>query len=110
MFGYISVNKPELKVRDFDVYHAYYCGVCRDLRADFGVTGQMTLSYDLTFLGILLTALYEPDETQETTRCLIHPLTKHPMMQPVKQRSTVTILSIVSVFSALPILPAFASG
>ena len=81
MFGYITVNKPELKIREFERYHAYYCGVCRDLRADFGVTGQMTLSYDLTFLGILLTALYEPDETQETTRCLIHPLTKHPMIR-----------------------------
>ncbi|MBR0172456.1 MAG: hypothetical protein IJQ21_06660 [Lachnospiraceae bacterium] len=81
MFGYITVNRPELKIREFERYHAYYCGVCRDLRAGYGLSGQMTLSYDLTFLGILLTSLYEPREKQRATRCLIHPLTKHPMMR-----------------------------
>ena len=28
MFGYITINKPELKIKDFDIYHAYYCGLC----------------------------------------------------------------------------------
>lgn len=81
MFGYITVNRPELKIREFERYHAYYCGVCRDLRDAFGPPGQATLSYDLTFLAILLTSLYEPEEALTHTRCLIHPLSKHEMLR-----------------------------
>ena len=81
MFGYIGINKPELKIKEFGRYHAYYCGVCRDLKNIYGVTGQMTLSYDLTFLAVLLSALYEPEETITQTRCAFHPVTKHDMIR-----------------------------
>ena len=27
MFGYIAINKAEMKFKDFDVYHSYYCGL-----------------------------------------------------------------------------------
>ena len=60
MFGYIAINKAEMKFRDFDIYHAYYCGLCKDLKERYGRSGQITLSYDMTFLIILLSGLYEP--------------------------------------------------
>ncbi len=58
MFGYIVVNKAEMKFKEFDKYHAYYCGLCRKLREKYGVAGQFSLSYDMTFLLMLLTGLY----------------------------------------------------
>lgn len=78
MFGYIIINKAELKFKEFDVYHAYYCGICRDLKKRFGLVGQMSLSYDMTFLAILLTGLYEPETVQSTCKCAIHPFERHP--------------------------------
>ena len=36
MFGYIVVNKPEMKFREFDVYQSYYCGLCRSLKDRYG--------------------------------------------------------------------------
>jgi len=27
MFGYVLVDKPELKIREFDVYQSWYCGL-----------------------------------------------------------------------------------
>ena len=33
MFGYIAINKAEMKFKDYDVYQAYYCGLCRRLKA-----------------------------------------------------------------------------
>lgn len=78
MFGYIAINKAEMKFKDFDVYHAYYCGLCHCLKENFGRRGQMTLSYDMTFLVILLTGLYEPEETTDISRCVAHPFEKHP--------------------------------
>ena len=77
MFGYIAINKAEMKFKDFDVYHAYYCGLCHCLKEKFGRRGQMTLSYDMTFLVILLTGLYEPEETTDISRCVAHPFEKH---------------------------------
>ncbi len=74
MFGYIMVNKPELKIREFDMYHEYYCGLCRRLKACHGTASQFSLSFDHVFLIMLLTGLYEPQETRGKTRCVIHPL------------------------------------
>lgn len=74
MFGYVNINKPELKVKDFYKYKAYYCGLCRTLRKKYGQFGQMTLSYDMTFLVLLLTSLYESDTTVAHSRCIVHPV------------------------------------
>ena len=49
MFGYVTVCEPELKVKDLKKYRAYYCGLCRTLKEDYGFMGQMTLTYDMTF-------------------------------------------------------------
>ena len=78
MFGYITINKPELKIKEFELYHSYYCGVCHSLQQEFGPTGQMTLTYDMTFLAVLLSGLYEPDEEFGEHRCIVHPLQRHP--------------------------------
>lgn len=77
MFGYIIVNKAEMKFKEFDIYHAYYCGLCQKLREKYGVTGQLSLSYDMTFLLMLLTGLYEPETTVGSCRCVAHPFEKH---------------------------------
>lgn len=80
MFGYVTANKPEMKVREFAVYKGYYCGLCRRLRKRHGRLGQMTLTYDMTFLIILLSSLYEPKNEEVRKRCLIHPGKKQYML------------------------------
>lgn len=52
MFGYVVINKPELKFKEFDVYKGYYCGLCHCLKERYGITGQVTLTYDMTFLSL----------------------------------------------------------
>lgn len=80
MFGYVNIHKPELKMKDFYKYKAYYCGLCRTLNKRYGKLGQMTLSYDMTFLVILLTSLYESETKHERKRCIIHPVKKHNIL------------------------------
>ena len=77
MFGYIAINKAEMKFKDYDMYHSYYCGLCKRLKECYGIRGQMTLSYDMTFLVVLLTGLYEPETKTEIVNCIAHPLEKH---------------------------------
>ena len=77
MFGYIVVHKPELKVREYESYRASYCGLCHSLKKRYGRIGQLTLSFDMTFLALLLTGLYEPETISGQGRCLAHPMQKH---------------------------------
>ncbi len=74
MFGYVIVNKDELKIREFREYRSYYCGLCHALGKHYGVAGRFSVSYDVTFLAILLTGLYEPEEERRNSRCIAHPL------------------------------------
>lgn len=77
MFGYIAINKAEMKFKDFDIYHAYYCGLCKVLKEQYGKAGQLTLSYDMTFLILLLSGLYEPEAEDMHVNCIAHPFQKH---------------------------------
>lgn len=81
MFGYVVVNKPELKIKDFDRYQEYYCGLCHALKERHGVAAQMSLSYDATFATVLLTSLYEPITLVQKKRCLRHPTEKRTYLQ-----------------------------
>ena len=36
MFGYVTANEPELKVKDYHKYKAYYCGLCQSLKRQYG--------------------------------------------------------------------------
>ena len=74
MYGYVVMNKPELKIREYDEYRAYYCGLCKALKHAAGKRGQIALSYDMTFLALLLSALYEPETEKIQERCMIHPV------------------------------------
>jgi hypothetical protein len=76
VFGYIIANKPELKMREYARYKGFYCGLCRSLKNNHGRRGQITLTYDMTFLVILLSSLYEPQTTESKKRCPVHPAKK----------------------------------
>ena len=81
MFGYVTICEPELKVKDLRKYKAYYCGLCHILKEKYGISGQMTLTYDMTFAIILLTSLYESQTCTEVHRCKVHPIKKQQMLQ-----------------------------
>lgn len=83
MFGYVVMNKPEIRFKDFDLYRSFYCGLCRELREKYGISGQITLTYDMTFVVVLLSALYEPPTQKGTTRCVIHPVCRQPVRKNV---------------------------
>ena len=76
MFGYVVINKQELKFKEYDEYRGFYCGLCQSLKDHYGYSGQVTLNYDMTFLAILLTALYEGKVKENKSTCIIHPLKK----------------------------------
>lgn len=73
MFGYINTNGSVLSEENKKKYQSFYCGLCRQLKEDCGTKGQMMLSYDLTFLIVLLSGLYELENRESEFTCPLHP-------------------------------------
>ncbi|MBR7070732.1 MAG: hypothetical protein IKI29_00980 [Clostridia bacterium] len=76
MFGYIKTAKPELKIKEYEVYKAVYCSLCRRLGKNYGIFSRLTLSYDFTFLALLQLSLQEGCDSFEQKRCAFQPLKK----------------------------------
>lgn len=81
MFGYVKVNSPELKVREYEFYRGTYCGLCCAMGKCTGQCSRMALSYDFAFLALLRIALEQTPVCFEQKRCLAHPLKKRNSMK-----------------------------
>lgn len=68
MFGYIRADEGELKVKELQAYRGYYCGLCRKL-GSYSQMAKNMLTYDCTFLYILLGALKEEKPQVQYRRC-----------------------------------------
>ena len=77
MFGYVVPSLEGLDEAERERYHEAYCGLCRALGARCGQRCRLALTYDLAFLTLLLSSLYEPEEQQSSGRCLLHPSKTH---------------------------------
>lgn len=76
MFGYIRIDKPELRVKEYETYKAVYCSLCRALGKHYGFISRLTLSYDFTFLALLDMSLKDGCDGFERKRCAFNPLKK----------------------------------
>ena len=80
MLGVMMVRKDELKFREYDRYRGYYCGLCRAIGKRCSSVCRMALSFEMTFLAMLHTSLYEPETDCGKHRCLFHPVSKRLML------------------------------
>ncbi|MDR0817260.1 MAG: DUF5685 family protein [Clostridiales Family XIII bacterium] len=81
MFGYIIPAKSELKVREFEIYNAYYCGVCRSIAARYGQLPRFMLTYDAAFIAMMLAASDERPEDIRAFHCMTHPSRKRNLAE-----------------------------
>lgn len=76
MFGYVTPDKPDLKIWEFEVFRGYYCGVCKAIAKHAGHRGRIALTYDCAFLALLIDSLNEAPLSGRKRRCLVHPAKK----------------------------------
>lgn len=79
MFGYVNVYKEELKIKEYDVYRSFYCGLCKQLKTEYGFSSRLILNYDSVFLALLLSSVLEEDAECVSERCMMHPINKRPV-------------------------------
>ncbi len=78
MFGYVLADGARLDEAQRLRYQCCYCGLCHTLRMECSSLSRLALNYDMVFLVLLLTSLYEPEEEVEYCRCIVHPFKKQP--------------------------------
>ena len=76
MFGYVKINKMDLTFREYEHYRGYYCGLCKCLKDNHGEISRLSLNYDITFLVLILTAVYRPKSTVIEEGCITNPFRK----------------------------------
>jgi len=81
MFGYVRAYVEALSEAEKARYRAVYCGLCHALGERHGWRGRFTLTYDMTFLCLFLSSLYEPEEKQGNARCTPHPVKPHAFVR-----------------------------
>ena len=79
MFGYIRPRREELRVREDQYYRAAYCGLCRCLGRRCGPLARFLVSYDVTFLYLLL-ARQEAEE--KPCFCPANPFRRRGCLMP----------------------------
>lgn len=81
MLGYVRINKPELKVREYEVYTGYYCGVCKYIGKTYGQLPRMALSYDAAFLALVLASLDDEQDKPVQEHCIAHHIQKKTIIR-----------------------------
>ena len=77
MFGCMIANQALLSDAQKARYKGCYCGLCRVLKERHSLFGRVALTYDMTFLVLVLTSMLEPEEQRGMERCMAHPVRKH---------------------------------
>lgn len=79
MFGYIRVLEDELKIRDFGIYRGIYCGLCKSMNKNTGITSPLTLTYDFVLLALIRSGINGEGFTVRPGKCIAHPIIKRPV-------------------------------
>ena len=98
MFGYVTVDSPNLYIKDLGLYRALYCGLCKSIGATCGQLARFTLTYDLTFLSALLHNMLGIDIVIEKEHCIIHPIKKNGVQQSDQLTKKIAKLNVILAY------------
>ena len=98
MFGYVTPLKAEMKVKDYERFKCYYCGLCCHIKNIFGNVPRTFLNYDMTFLGLLLDGLSDDEIKVKKHLCVLHPSAKKIIIDDNKALSYAAAINISLVY------------
>ena len=98
MFGYVRTDTPYLYIKDDMLYKAMYCGVCKGIAETSGHSARMGLSYDVTFLSVLLHNVAGIDVKIEKSHCLTHCIRAREMAEVDEMTRQIGALNTILVY------------
>jgi len=101
VFGYVNIYKDELKVKDYNKYRSFYCGLCKTLGREFSLKTRLTLNYDFAFLALILSSLKDGKMEVQRERCIIHPFNKTFVLKHDKYLLYSAYMSVITTYFKL---------
>ena len=98
MFGYVRTDVPYLYIKDDELYRAMYCGVCKGIAETSGHAARMGLSYDVTFLSVIMHNILGVDVKIEKQHCLTHCIRTRKMAEVDELTRQLGALNTVLVY------------
>ena len=95
MFGYVIPDKPNMLMKDFTEFRAYYCGLCKAIGRDNPAFLRLLTNYDCTFLAVLLHNLAGSSPEIRMQGCVLNPVKKKPVAAKsdlMKKAAALTVL------------------
>lgn len=96
MFGYVTVFKPELKIKEYEVYKGVYCTLCKEMGKEYGLLSRFLLSYDGAFYVMYKLGLSGDNISVKNSRCTFNPTKKCMKItaesDAYKLASTITVI------------------
>lgn len=88
MYGYVVPDKPNLLLKEYGLYRAHYCGVCRAIRKAYGQLPRITVNYDITFFSLFVHDIAGFEAEFERRRCAMRAFGKtgNVKFNPVLER------------------------
>ncbi len=101
LFGYVKPVSAELKVKEYELYRAVYCGLCEALGKNVTCTSRLSLSYDFVFLALVRMSLQKEVGAVERHQCLAHPTKKRAVITKSSQLDYCAKISAVLTYHKL---------
>lgn len=76
LLGYVRAYKPDMKMRDYELYRGIYCSLCRALGRNYSPLAQLFLSYDFALACVIRLARAESGCSFSAKRCPYNPVKK----------------------------------
>lgn len=81
MFGYIQPLRPELKIKEYEAYKGYYCGLCKAIKENYTNTARFMLNYDCAVLYLLFASMSDTVPSVVQERCVVSPFKKKTIVR-----------------------------
>ncbi len=98
MLGYVKAFKPEMKMKDYELYRGIYCSLCRALGRNYSPIAQLFLSYDFAFAAVLRLAAAENSCSFVKKNCPYNPAKKCMICQSRGDLDFCSHAIIITVF------------
>ena len=98
MLGYVKAFKPEMKMKDYELYKGIYCSLCRALGKNYSPIAQLFLSYDFAFAAVLRLAAAENGCSFVKKSCPYNPAKKCMICQSKETLDFCSHAIIITVF------------
>lgn len=70
MYGYVLPDKDKLSDNDYLMFQSLYCGLCIELKGEYGQLSRFTTNYDIVVFGLIIIEITKCEIEFEAKRCI----------------------------------------